>query len=161
MGGVGGLTWVWIHPFSVESAFVTPVMDWWPVQGVPCFLPYGSWDNLQHPCDPWLDKWKRMNGWMGVSVILCVWPKSNWGKLWLCLKPKTSSDLSIFQMKSSYYPTVNLLKLSCFYLWFSYNNNRSPFPSAEVLIDTNSMNEWACDMCETAQGWLNRALSSH
>lgn len=28
---------------------VSLVPNWWPVQGVPCLLPYGSWDMLQAP----------------------------------------------------------------------------------------------------------------
>jgi len=29
-----------------------PVMDWWPVQSVPCLLPNDHWDWLQPPCNP-------------------------------------------------------------------------------------------------------------
>lgn len=34
------------------------------VQGVPHLLPYVSWDRLQHPWDPGLDKQIRMDGWI-------------------------------------------------------------------------------------------------
>jgi len=45
-----------------------PVMDWWPVQGVPRFSPDDRWDRLQPPRDPtdglsgyrkWMDGWKK------------------------------------------------------------------------------------------------------
>jgi len=32
-----------------------PVMDWRPVQGVPCLSPTDSWDRFQPPRDPELD----------------------------------------------------------------------------------------------------------
>jgi len=31
------------------------VMDWRPVQGVPCLSPNDSWDTVQRPHDPELD----------------------------------------------------------------------------------------------------------
>lgn len=31
---------------------VSPATNWWPVQDVPCFLLYGSWDTLQHHMTP-------------------------------------------------------------------------------------------------------------
>ena len=42
-----------------------PVMDWRPVQGVPCLSPEDCWDRLQPPRDPtdglsgrkWMDGW--------------------------------------------------------------------------------------------------------
>ena len=33
----------------------SPVMDWRPVQGVPCLSPNDGWDRLQHRRDPELD----------------------------------------------------------------------------------------------------------
>ena len=46
-----------------------PVMNWRPVQGVPCLLPNGSWDRLQPPCNPKLDEAGIDNGWMDVSSV--------------------------------------------------------------------------------------------
>ena len=41
-----------------------PVMDWQPVQGVPCLSPDDSWDRLQPPRDP-TDRLDGIeNGWM-------------------------------------------------------------------------------------------------
>lgn len=35
--------------WRVVSLHISPVIDWCPVQGVPCFLPKVRWDKL-HPC---------------------------------------------------------------------------------------------------------------
>ncbi|XP_025767789.1 natterin-3-like, partial [Oreochromis niloticus] len=37
-----------------------PATDWQRSQGAPHLSPYGSWGRLQPPCDPELDKWKKM-----------------------------------------------------------------------------------------------------
>ena len=41
-----------------------PVMDWQPVQAVPCIPSNDSWDRLQPPQNPKLDKGDIENGWM-------------------------------------------------------------------------------------------------
>ena len=56
-----------------------PVMDWWPVQGVPRLSPNGRWDRLQPPRDPTdglrgYRKW--MDGWIYTPVLISriEWP---------------------------------------------------------------------------------------
>jgi len=57
-----------------------PVMNWWPIQGVPCLSPNDSWDRLQPPLRPWvglsgyikcMDRsaidWKHLNHQFGCS----------------------------------------------------------------------------------------------
>ncbi len=39
------------------SLYVSPVIDWRPVQGVPCLSPNDSWDRLQHPVLRIIDGW--------------------------------------------------------------------------------------------------------
>ena len=55
---------------SVHSSFsfvsVCPVMDWWPVEGVSCFLPSGSWHRLHRPWNLERDWADIENGWMDV-----------------------------------------------------------------------------------------------
>lgn len=51
------------------------VSDWRPVQGVPHFSPYGSWDRRQLPTpDSDKDKQKRIDGYMMETYWL---PKEN------------------------------------------------------------------------------------
>ena len=51
-----------------------PVMDWRPVQGVPCLSPDDRWDRLQPPRDPTdgLRMYRKMNGWMDGWINWCT-----------------------------------------------------------------------------------------
>ena len=55
-----------VNMFCLSSC--GPVMDWRPVQGVPCPSPSDSWDRLQFPRDPKLDEAVIGNGWMELQV---------------------------------------------------------------------------------------------
>ena len=57
-----------------------PVMDWRPVQGVPCLSPDDRWDRLQPP-DRRIDGIE--NGWMDYD---CNELNSNWTILFKCLE---------------------------------------------------------------------------
>lgn len=50
---------------------VSPVVDWRPVQGAPHLWSYYSWDMLQNPHDPELDKQfrKYIDVWIIVSFL--------------------------------------------------------------------------------------------
>jgi len=51
-----------------------PVMDWRPVQGVPCLSPDDRWDRLQTPHDP-TDRLSGYRKWMdGVCSDFKLWP---------------------------------------------------------------------------------------
>jgi len=52
--------------------YIGPVMDWRPDQGVQSLSSNCSWDRLQPPCDPKMNKVdvekKKMDGWMDDSL---------------------------------------------------------------------------------------------
>lgn len=41
-----------------------------PVHDVPHLSPHGTWDRLLPPCNPKLDKWKNLDGWMDPDLSL-------------------------------------------------------------------------------------------
>jgi len=69
------------------SLCVSPVIVWWPVQGVPCLSPNVSWDRLQPPHHPQENKWlRKINEWMNEwrtplsGLILCVSNVYKWDR---------------------------------------------------------------------------------
>ena len=55
-----------MHGCLSRLSLCGPVMDWRPVQGVPCLSPDDRWDRIQPPRDPtdglsgyrkWMDGW--------------------------------------------------------------------------------------------------------
>ena len=68
-----------------------PVIDWWPVQGVPCLLPDDRWDRLQPPRDPtdglsgyrkWMDNKIQMFFFASfgsrLTIVLCLLYNQLW-----------------------------------------------------------------------------------
>lgn len=55
------------HVLSFAFVVISPAIDWWPV---PRLSLRRSCDNLQPHCDPALDKWKKIDGWM-LFPLLC------------------------------------------------------------------------------------------
>lgn len=72
------------YDYKHTCVHVSPVMDWWPVQGEPRLSPLDSWDRLQPPCDPY---WKSGSGnrWMYSNMI-------KWLVLWLLSKKQSRYD---------------------------------------------------------------------
>lgn len=54
---------------KLSVGVIGSVTGWQPVlQGVLCLLSYGSCDTLQLPCNPELDTWKKMDGFLRQSA---------------------------------------------------------------------------------------------
>lgn len=51
------------------SPSISSTTDWQTVQGVHHLSPYGSWERLHPHHNPELFEWKKMDGWMSLSIF--------------------------------------------------------------------------------------------